>query len=107
MCVYEPCPVETTLNIVSGKWKGLILYRLLSGKKRFTELRRLLKTITHRSLTLQLRELEQDQIIKRTVFPEVPPHVEYELTELGLSMKPIIQAIYDWGSSYQLYMKKQ
>lgn len=100
-CVNNPCPVETTLNIISGKWKGIILYRLLSGKKRFNELNKLIPTVTHRTLTLQLRELERDKVVKRTVYAEVPPRVEYELTALGLSMSPIIQSIYDWGLNYQ------
>jgi len=97
----KPCPVETTLNIISGKWKGIILYRLLGGKMRFNELKRLMTPITHRALTLQLRELEQDGVVKRTVYAEVPPRVEYELTELGMSMEPIIESIYDWGENYQ------
>lgn len=100
-CSNQPCPVETTLNIISGKWKGIILFRLLGGKKRFNELQRQMSAITHRTLTLQLRELERDGIVKRTVYAEVPPRVEYELTDLGLSMKPIIQSIYDWGADYQ------
>ncbi|WP_018750764.1 winged helix-turn-helix transcriptional regulator [Paenibacillus sanguinis] len=100
-CTELPCPVETTLNLISGKWKGIILYRLLGGKKRFNELKRMMSHITHRTLTLQLRELERDGIIIRTVFAEVPPRVEYELSPLGLSMQPIIQAMYDWGSRYQ------
>lgn len=99
-CQVNPCPVETTLNIISGKWKGIILYRLLGGKIRFNELQRMMSNITHRSLTIQLRQLEQDGIVKRTVYPEVPPRVEYELTPLGLSMKPIIKAMYDWGLNY-------
>lgn len=105
-CPQTICPVETTLNIISGKWKGVILYRLLSGKKRFNELKRLMETVTHRTLTLQLRELEQDGVVKRTVYPEVPPRVEYELTDLGFSMQPIIQAIYDWGTDYQQQVRK-
>ncbi len=100
-CTHKPCPVETTLAIIGGKWKGIILYRLLKGKKRFNELQRLMITVTHRTLTLQLRELEQDGIVKRTVYAEVPPRVEYELTELGHSMHPIIQALYNWGNDYQ------
>ena len=100
-CTDQPCPVETTLNIISGKWKGIILYRLLDGKKRFSELKRMMKNVTHRTLTLQLRELERDGIIKRTVFAEVPPRVEYELSPLGLSMEPIIKSMYDWGMNYQ------
>ncbi|WP_058301122.1 winged helix-turn-helix transcriptional regulator [Gorillibacterium timonense] len=100
-CPHARCPVETTLNIMSGKWKGIILYRLLGGKKRFNELKRLMDNVTHRTLTLQLRELEQDGVVKRTVYAEVPPRVEYELTELGYSMKPIIQSMFDWGLDYQ------
>lgn len=100
-CTNNPCPVETTLNIISGKWKGVIIFRLLGGKKRFNELQKIIGNVTHRTLTLQLRDLENDGIIKRTVYPEVPPRVEYELTPLGQSMKPIIQSIFDWGVSYQ------
>lgn len=99
-CCEGPCPVEVTLNILSGKWKGLILYRLLGGKKRFGELKKMLPAITQRTLTLQLRSLEEDGIIKRTVYPEIPPKVEYELTKVGESMSPIVQSMYDWGREY-------
>ena len=109
-CPNHPCPVETTLNIISGKWKGIILYRLLGGKKRFNELKRLIPNVTHRTLTLQLRELERDKVVKRTIYAEVPPRVEYELTTIGLSMSPIIQSMYNWGLNYQneekLYMEQ-
>ena len=98
-----PCPVETSLNILGGKWKGVILYRLLPGKKRFNELRREINGITHRVLTLQLRELEADHIIKRTVYAEVPPKVEYELTDFGGTVEPIIRALYEWGKLAQNY----
>lgn len=98
-----PCPVETSLNILGGKWKGVILYRLLPGKKRFNELRREINGITHRVLTLQLRELEADHIIKRTVYAEVPPKVEYELTDFGRTVEPIIRALYEWGKLAQNY----
>ncbi|WP_423200892.1 winged helix-turn-helix transcriptional regulator [Clostridium carboxidivorans] len=100
-CKNQPYPVETTLNIISGKWKCIILYRLLGGKMRFNELKRLMTNITHRALTLQLRELEHDGVVKRTVYAEVPPRVEYELTALGFSMEPIINSMYDWGLNYQ------
>lgn len=100
-CENRPCPVETTLNIISGKWKGIIMYRLFGGKMRFNELQRLMPAVTHRTLTLQLRELEKTGIIKRTVFAEVPPRVEYELTELGFSMEPIFTSMYTWGDNYQ------
>lgn len=106
-CQQQPCAVEITLNIISGKWKGIILYRLLDGKKRFNELKRRMPNVTHRTLTLQLRELEADGIVKRTVYAEVPPRVEYELTELGMSMTPIIKAIYDWGVSYRNSQQEQ
>lgn len=100
-CTNNQCPVETSLNIIGGKWKGIIIYRLLDGKKRFNELRRELPRITHRMLTLQLRELERDSIVKRTVYAEVPPKVEYELTEFGISIRPIIVALFDWGKLVQ------
>lgn len=99
-CAEGFCPVETTLRIMSGKWKGIILYRLVSGKKRFSELKRMMPAISYRSLTLQLRQLEEDGIIERLVFPEVPPRVEYSLSPLGLSMIPIIESMYDWGMAY-------
>ncbi|MBK1809614.1 helix-turn-helix transcriptional regulator [Clostridium sp. YIM B02505] len=99
-CPSTKCAVEATLNIIGGKWKGVILYRLLYGKKRFNELRRDMPKITHRMLTLQLRELESDGLVKRTVYAEVPPKVEYELTELGLTIKPIIKELYNWGNTH-------
>lgn len=99
-CPSNKCAVEATLNIIGGKWKGVILYRLLYGKKRFNELRRDMPKITHRMLTLQLRELESDGLVKRTVYAEVPPKVEYELTELGLTIKPIIKELYNWGTAH-------
>ncbi|EMC49320.1 winged helix-turn-helix transcriptional regulator [Streptococcus mutans] len=95
------CPVAKTLSLIGGKWKGLLIYRLIDGKKRFNELQRMNPRISHRSLTLQLRELEASGLIKRTVYPVIPPKVEYELTELGQSMKPIIIAMYQWGRDYQ------
>ncbi|MDF2842911.1 MAG: transcriptional regulator, HxlR family [Herbinix sp.] len=100
-CPSGNCPVETTLNILSGKWKGIILYRLLAGKKRFNELKKIMPAITFRTLTLQLRQLERDGIVERTVYAEVPPRVDYALTPLGESMRPIIKAMYDWGTEYQ------
>lgn len=100
-CAGMTCPVETALSIIGRKWKGVLIYHLISGKKRFNELKYLMTNITHRMLTLQLRELEKDGIIKRTVYAEVPPRVEYELTEFGLSIRPVIEAVYDWGKDYQ------
>ena len=91
------CPVEVTIDVVGGKWKGIILYHLLEGKKRFNEFRRLIPEITQRMLTLQLRELEQDGIIHREVYKQVPPKVEYSLTEFGLTLAPIIHQMVEWG----------
>lgn len=99
-CTAGFCPVETTLNLVSGKWKGIILYRLVGGKKRFNELKKIMPAISYRTLTLQLRQLEEDGIVERVAYPEVPPRVEYSLTPLGITMIPIIEALYDWGMAY-------
>lgn len=104
-CTDLTCPVEITLSIIGGKWKGVLIYHLLDGKKRFNELKRLMTNITHRMLTLQLRELEKNGIVKRTVYAEVPPKVEYELTDFGMSIEPIISAIYKWGTEYQSSIK--
>ena len=97
---YKECPVQTTVKLISGKWKPIILYHLLSGVHRFGELQKKLNNVSQRSLTLQLRELEEDSLIKRTIYPVIPPKVEYELTEIGLSMEEIIQSMYDWGIKY-------
>lgn len=94
------CPVNTTLTIIGGKWKVLILYHLNTETRRFNELQRLLPDITQRMLTLQLRELEQDGIVHREVYPQIPPKVEYSLTKLGLTLMPVIQAMHDWGVNY-------
>lgn len=96
------CPVEATLGVIGGKWKGVILYHLMSGTKRFNEFRRLMPDITQRMLTLQLRELEKDGIIHREIFKEVPPKVEYSLTEFGRTLEPIIKLMRDWGEQYNL-----
>jgi len=94
------CPVEAALEALGGKWKGLILFHLKDEKQRFNELRRLIPDVTQRTLTRQLRELERDRIVKRTVYPEVPPKVEYELTEFGKTLIPILEALYAWGQEY-------
>ena len=94
------CPVEATVDIIGGKWKSVILFHLMSGKKRFGELRRLLPGVTQRMLTLQLRELEEDGIITRYVYREVPPKVEYSLTDFGKSLEPILIQMRDWGARY-------
>ncbi len=95
------CPVEVALDVIGGKWKGVILFYLLDGKKRFGELQKLIPRITQRMLTLQLRELENHGIIHREVYKEVPPKVEYYLTEFGETLKPIILLMRDWGDTYK------
>ena len=92
------CPVEAMVEVIGGKWKGVILYHLLDGTKRFNELKRLKPNITQRMLTLQLRELEADGIIHREVYREVPPKVEYSLTELGESLRPMILLMMEWAT---------
>jgi DNA-binding HxlR family transcriptional regulator len=95
------CPVEVTLDVIGGKWKGVILFHLLDGKMRFNELRRRIPDVTQRMLTLQLRELERDGVLKRTTFPEVPPRVEYELSPLGTTLAPIVRLMREWGAAYR------
>ena len=92
--------VTTTLAIIGGKWEILILYHLCAGTQRFNELRRLLPDITQRMLTLQLRELEDDGIVHREVYPQVPPKVEYSLTEFGATLIPVIEVMDAWGKQY-------
>lgn len=95
------CPVETTLGLISNRWKVLILRDLLTGTKRFGELRRSLDGVSQKVLTANLREMEADGLLTRTVFPEVPPHVEYTLTETGESLRPVLGAMAAWGAAYQ------
>ena len=94
------CPVEATLEVIGGKWKGVILYHLLERPYRFGELRKTMPTITQHMLTKQLRELEADGIVHREVFPEVPPKVEYSLTEVGESLREILGLMRDWGRKH-------
>lgn len=94
------CPTETALSVMGGKWKGMILFYLADGTKRYNELKRLIPGITQRMLTKQLRDLETDGIIHRKVYPVIPPKVEYSLTETGNKLKPIINALRDWGEDY-------
>lgn len=101
----DTCPTETALDVIGGKWKGMILFYLAGGTKRFNELRRLIPEITQRMLTTQLRSLEQNGIVRRTVYPEVPPRVEYSLTETGQGLIPVLQELERWGKSYLSYIQ--
>lgn len=94
------CPAETTLKAISGRWKILILRELFSEIKRFGELQKALEGITQKMLTQQLRELEADGIVARQVYPQIPPKVEYSLTPLGESLKPIVDQMHEWGMNY-------
>lgn len=94
------CPVETTLDLIGGKYKALILWRLSQGKMRFSELKKVIDNATPKMLTQQLRELEAQNLIHREVYPIVPPKVEYSLTELGKSLMPVLTAMRDWGAEY-------
>lgn len=95
------CPVETTLTLIGNKWKVLILRDLMTGKKRFGELKRSVSGISQKVLTAQLRDMEEGGLLTRTVYPEVPPKVEYELTQLGDSLKPILDELQAWGENYK------
>ncbi|AJY75149.1 winged helix-turn-helix transcriptional regulator [Paenibacillus beijingensis] len=97
----------TTLDVIGGKWKGVILYHLLDGKKRFNEFRRLYPGMTQFMLTLQLRELERDGIIHREVYKQVPPKVEYSLTDFGKTLEPVIVAMKEWGETYPLNQEEE
>lgn len=95
------CTIETTAGLIGGRWKAVVIFHLLSGTRRFGELRRLLPNATARMLTLQLRELEADGLLRRKVFAEVPPRVEYTLTKEGASLGPIVTAMGVWGKAYE------
>lgn len=95
------CPVETTLSLINDKWTVIILRDLLTGTKRFNELMRSVTGITQKVLTSHLRNMESNGLLVRKVYPEVPPKVEYTLTETGLSLKPILDAMYAWGEAYK------
>lgn len=95
------CPVATTVQIIGSKWKLLILRNLLTRPWRFNELRKNLEGISQKALTDSLRSMEEDGIVTRTVYPEVPPRVEYALSELGESIRPIIDAMAEWGNNYK------
>lgn len=95
------CSVEATLSVIGGVWKPVLLFHLLGGKLRFNAICRLTPNATQRMITLQLRELEADGIVERTVYPEVPPRVEYALTPLGRTLKPVLLSMRSWGADFQ------
>ena len=99
------CPVETTLTLISDKWKVLILRDLMNGTMRFGELRKAIGQVSQKVLTAQLRQMEGSGLLTRTVYPEVPPRVEYTLTDLGRSLKPILDAMWEWGEEYKASMQ--
>lgn len=99
------CPVETTLTLIGDKWKVLILRDLLPGTKRFGELKKSVGNISQKVLTTQLRAMEESGLLTRTVYAEVPPRVEYTLTELGQSLRPILDAMRSWGEGYKASLK--
>ncbi|MCC9658532.1 winged helix-turn-helix transcriptional regulator [Rhodopirellula halodulae] len=98
------CPVEATLELIGGKWKGIILYHLLDGRLRFSELQRVVGCVTQRMLIKALRELEANGLVKRIVHAEVPPRVEYELTDVGKSLEAILKSLKQWGDDYALQL---
>lgn len=101
------CPVETTLMLIGDKWKVLILRDLISGTKRFGELKKSIGSVSQKVLTAQLRDMEEKGLVNRKVYAEVPPRVEYTLTETGYSLKPILDAMWTWGESYKAQIYPQ
>ena len=102
-----PCPVETTLMLIGNKWKVLILRDLMEGTRRFGELKRSIGSVSQKVLTQQLRAMEADGLVHREVYAEVPPRVEYSLTDLGLSLKPILDAMREWGEDYKKHAEEE
>lgn len=101
------CPVETTLTLIGDKWKVLILRDLMSGTKRFGELKKSVGSVSQKVLTAQLRDMEASGLLSRKVYAEVPPRVEYTLTDLGYSLKPILDAMWSWGEGYKEKEQRQ
>ena len=98
---HDACPVKTTLQLIGNKWRGLIIRELLAGSRRFSQLQKNLGGITQKVLTSNLRELEENGLITRTVYAEVPPRVEYGLTAAGASLKPLLDCMAFWGDNYR------
>lgn len=102
--IFEGCPVETAMTLIGNKWKIFVLRELLTGTKRFSELRRSITSISQKVLTQNLRSMEKDGLITREVFAEVPPRVEYRLSDLGDTLRPVIDVLWDWGTRYRELM---
>lgn len=107
MTAIEHCPMELGLNILSGKWTLKILWNLSKRAIRFNELQRLLGSVTTKTLSQQLKALETQGIVTRTVFPEIPPRVEYSLSELGTTIQPVLKALCNWGTNYKNEIDRQ
>lgn len=105
--ILPDCPVETTLTLISDKWKVLIIRDLMTGTKRFGELKKSIGSVSQKVLTAQLRQMEASGLVTRKVYAEVPPRVEYTLTDLGYSLQPILIAMHDWGEEYKERMEQQ
>ena len=99
------CPIETTLKMLGCKWKVLIIRELLDGTKRFGELKKSVVGITQKVLTSKLREMEELGLLERTIYPQIPPKVEYTLTDIGYSLRPVLESLKDWGKDYKRYTK--
>lgn len=97
MATRPTCPAESTAKLIGGRWKIVILWYLFQDVKRFSELQRALNGVSQKVLTQQLRDMERDDIVARTVYAQVPPKVEYSVTPLGLSLKPVVEAMHQWG----------
>lgn len=100
-CKAEWCPVEVTIEVIGGMWKVILIRELLTGTKRYSELHRSVRGITHKMLAQQLRELEADGLLTRKVYPVVPPKVEYTLTDAGERLAPVLEAMSDWGTRFE------
>jgi DNA-binding HxlR family transcriptional regulator len=103
----QSCPAETAISLLGSKWKLLILRELFKGMRRFGELSRSVPGISQKMLTQQLRQMEEDGLVSRKIYPEVPPRVEYSLTDIALSLKPVLDAIHKWGTKYMMQTGKQ
>jgi DNA-binding HxlR family transcriptional regulator len=105
--VLPACPVEVTLSLISDRWKVLIIRDLLDGTKRFSELKRSIGKVTQKVLTANLRSMESSGLVSRKVYAQVPPRVEYSLTEMGMSLKPVLDVLVEWGTAYQEKLRKE